>query len=439
MSESLTYHTVAELRALPTADLRQLWELVPTDRQRVYRTAYEREVRQAGAEGSDAKERQVALALLKRYHEAALVPVGARWARTPGRVQTAARIGTALDAPEAAAPVSQPSLKRLVPLLAAALIMIALFALRGGDRTEPALTPTFSRSLTPTPLALEAQDEVIEGGEGGRAALYPINVQVTLPDSPVPRVWVVQRRAVRASEWRYDPNPDTASYLSGMTVRPVIGIPWSEENAAWFAALDAGGEFRVQMNTGAILTYAFEAKTEVRRSDTGIFRQITPGLALLLLGETDADGLPTATRTLITAAYEPEQELTRAGELTSGLSLPTPVPLPTLSQTPSPTPHPFAGLDVQLIHVRYGNGQIITEFRLYNGANEPLTITPDHIWIAFSYVETSAGPHQPAEGLPSLVLMPDQVANLTLIWLWQGEPYGDLGVGTWRYALHFGT
>ena len=68
-------------------------------------------------------------------------------------------------------------------------------------------------------------------------------------------------------------------------------------------------EFRLQMNTGAILTFTFEDKREVRRSDTGIFRQVNPGLVLLLLGETDDEGLPTGTRTLVTAVYPVEQEL----------------------------------------------------------------------------------------------------------------------------------
>jgi hypothetical protein len=31
---------------------------------------------------------------------------------------------------------------------------------------------------------------------------------------------VVQRRAVRAAEWNYDLNPDIASFLNGMSVRP---------------------------------------------------------------------------------------------------------------------------------------------------------------------------------------------------------------------------
>ncbi|MBZ0292590.1 MAG: hypothetical protein K8L99_08470, partial [Anaerolineae bacterium] len=81
-----------------------------------------------------------------------------------------------------------------------------------------------------------------------------------------------------------------------------------------------GAVFNLTMNTGAILRYEFAAKTEVRRSDTRIFRQVGPGLVLLLIGETDDDGLPTATRTLVTATYPPEQELSRGGELV-GLNL----------------------------------------------------------------------------------------------------------------------
>jgi len=151
--------------------------------------------------------------------------------------------------------------------------------------------------MTPTPLALEDQDEIIEGGDPGREVAYPVSLQIVSGDA-APRVWVVQRRRVSASEWNYDPNPDTASFVNGMSVRPVIGIPWSEENAALFEALGEGAQFTLTMNTGAVLRYEFGDLRQVRRSETSSFRQVSPGLALVLIGETDADGLPTATRTL---------------------------------------------------------------------------------------------------------------------------------------------
>jgi hypothetical protein len=324
--EILRYQTTDELKQLSLSELHALWELVPTDRQRAYKAAYEREVRTAGAVGSDELERQVAAELLKRYDDTALVPIGSRWARTPGRVQEAAKQNVVLDAPEdevkPASGKPSPKIALAVGLAAILFFGFMLTRLMGGRSSanaevtpEVSPTPTPLVSPTPTPLALEAQDDVIQGGDGGREVAYPVNLQVILPDGDAPRVWVVQRRRVQASEWRFDLNPDTASFVNGMSVRPVIGIPWSEENAAFFDDIGAGTTFLLTMNTGAVLRFEFDDRREVRRSETSIFRQVSPGLVLLLIGETDADGLPTATRTLVTATYPPEQELSRDGQI----------------------------------------------------------------------------------------------------------------------------
>jgi len=321
--DTLSYEPIEHLRKLSLNELQALWELVPTDRQRAYKAAYDREVRSAGAVGSDALERQVAAELLKRYDEAALVPVGARWARTPGRVQAAASQNVALDAPEdeLKPASSKPSTKvvLVLGLLTLAGMGFLVTHLAGGGQSSmvtatprASLTPTPRVSPTPTPLALEDQDAVIQGGDSAREAAYPVSLQITA-DEAAPRVWVVQRRKVQASEWNFDPNPDTASFVSGMSVRPVIGIPWSEENAAFFSQIEAGTSFLLTMNTGAELRFVFDDKRQVRRSETSIFRQISPGLALLLIGERDSEGNPTAARTIVTAIYPPEQELSRDG------------------------------------------------------------------------------------------------------------------------------
>ena len=66
--------------------------------------------------------------------------------------------------------------------------MIVLLALRGGNSggvettPEADVTATLPGGITPTPLALEAQDEVIQGGDTSRAPFYPINLQITVPD-----------------------------------------------------------------------------------------------------------------------------------------------------------------------------------------------------------------------------------------------------------------
>jgi len=158
---------------------------------------------------------------------------------------------------------------------------------------------------------------------------------------------------------------------------------------------------------------------------------------LLLMGETDADGLPTATRTLVTAAYPPEQELSRSGELIGLPNIPpveiTPLPRPTLV----PTPIPFIGLDVQIVRVTTTAGQVTTRLRIYNGGAESVPIAPNGVWLALGYAENPPGPRLPAEGLTPFDLMPGQAADITLIWPWAGETYASLGVGEWRYAVQF--
>lgn len=446
--ETLNYHTIAELRTLSLRELQALWELVPTDRQRAYKAAYEREVRTAGAIGSDQLERRVAAELLQRYDATALIPIGSRWARTPTRVQDAAKQNVILDAPEDDAKTAsgKPSCKLVLGLGLAALLFVGMmFSRLSGGRSDAVidstptvtLTPSPAISPTPTPLALESQDDVIRGSDGGREVAYPVSLQVIPPDGSAPRLWVVQRRRVQASEWRYDDNPDTASFVSGMSVRPVIGIPWSEDNAAYFQSISDGTRFQLTMNTGAILTYTFEDKREVRRSETNIFRQVSPGLALVLIGEADEEGFPTATRTLITAAYPPEQELGRTGELI-GMVEPTVVALTLEVQaSATPEPIPFHGLDVQIISVTTQTGQLTTRFRLYNGGSSPISITPDDIWLALGYVENPAGPRMPAEGMAAFGLLPGQASDLWLVWQWDGEPFGELGIGLWRLILQF--
>jgi hypothetical protein len=441
MSETLRYHSVAELRVLSLDELRALWELVPAERQRSYIAAYDRELKGAHAEGSDERDRRVALALLKRYEVAGLVPIGMRWARAPKRVQDAARLGELLKEPlvPIAATQAKPSRKLLALVSAMIVGMVALLVVRGvgtGDSETVTATATLPRGMTATPLALEAQDDIIESGDNSRTAMYPINLQMSLPTQTLPRVWVVQRRAVGASEWNYDPNPDTASFLNGMSVRPVIGIPWSEDNSAWFDQISSGAEFRLQMNTGAVMTFVFEEKRTIRRSDTDVFRQISPGLVLLLIGELDDGGMPTGTRSLIAGRYFVEQELGRFGELLGSLSVATSLPTVTPPTTVS-APGYLTGLDVQIISVTSQVGRITLQMRLYNNGAEPLTIEATNIWLALGYVESPVGPRIPAETLPMFNLLVGQAADIELVWNWSGEPFGTFGVGEWAFALRF--
>lgn len=448
-TETLTYRPLEELQTLSLEELRALWDLVPTDRQRAYKAAYEKEVQAVGASGSDQLEAQVNRELARRYAEAALVPAGTRWARTPTRVQQAATQNEALYPVEASGEAAKPNVKWLMALMLAGVVFAMVFITgRNGQRNagdlETAHTATHTLtpavSPTPTPLALEAQDEVIEGGDRTRAVAYPVNLQVAPgPDQPEqpPRIWVVQRRVVNTSEWLYDENPDTASFINGLAVRPVIGIPWSEENARWFDRVGAGTTFSLTMNTGAILRYVFVDKTEVRRSDTEIFRQIQPGLVLLLLGETDENGLPTGTRTMITAYYPPEQELSREGAIIE-LGLPTALPPLTdpieLIEPPAEEER-FVKTHVDLVWATYRENQITTKVRIYNGSDQLMPISTTDLYLTLGYHPQPVGPRISPSGLMPFDLQPAQAADVTLEWPWAGEPYAMLSVTGFAFAL----
>jgi hypothetical protein len=324
------------------------------------------------------------------------------------------------------------------------LLFVILMA-SGGDDAEPTseaanpyASPTLRYTVTPTPIALEEQDTIIKDGDrdSSRTLSYPVGLQIYPSGEQQPRVFVVQRRAVEYSEWEYDPNPDTASYLLGMSVRRVVGIPWSEENEDLFARLNEGAVFHLVLNTGAIIEYRFERKTEVRRSDTAAFRQISPGLVLVLIGELDSDGAPTATRLLVVGRYEAEQELTREGFLSTDIERDTPIATPT-PIIPTATPLPARDLlYVELVSVGASpDGYLVTSLRLYNGQFEPVTLYPDDIQIAFGSQPNPPGPWIPAAGFDKLVILAGQAMDLTLIWHWIDEPYANLDVGLYRFAI----
>jgi hypothetical protein len=452
MSEHLMYRTIEELRALSLDELRALWELVPTDRQHHYQAVYQREVRTNGAAGSDALEQQVVTALIQRYEDGALVPIGARWAKTPARIQQAVREGASLTPPEAE--LTPPPTNKLQVFLifgGAALFLVFLALLlisrRGGDDPDPTrvaedispyATPTLRYTPSPTPIALEEQDVIIRDGVRDRAPAYPVNLQILPAGQTQPRVFVVQRRKVELSEWQYDPNPDTASFIQALSVRPVIGIPWSPQNEALFESLGPGATFSIRLNTGAVQRFEFASKTQVSRSDTSAFRQVEPGLVLVLIGERDDRGAPTATRLLVLATYPPEQELSRGDVLAAGI-----VDLPVIPVTPTPpmptaTPIPARDLlHVEVISVETVEGKVIIRLRTYNGQSKPVDIRPEDISIAFGYEAQPPGPWTSADGLEPFTLLPGQAVDLTLYWPWAGEPYALLRVGVYRHAVQF--
>ncbi len=450
--EEVQYRPLDAWQALELPELEEAYALVPTQRQQYYREVLEREAGKVNAV-TDAEELQVVQALLARFEQDALVPVGARWAKPPQRVKTAAMQGEALNSPEEEYLPKGSGIPNPMLLIAAGgglflCLLLVLFMARHGGNADPTLqafnpyaSPTLRYTVTPTPIALEEQDTIIKDGDrdSSRTLAYPVGLQIYPPGERQPRVFVVQRRTVEYSEWEYDPNPDTASYLLGMSVRRVVGIPWSEENEDLFDRLSEGAVFHLILNTGAVIEYTFERQTEVRRSDTAAFRQIAPGLVLVLIGELDDEGAPTATRLLVVGRYEAEQELTREGFLSTDIEQDVPLATP-IPVFPTATPQPARDLlYVELVSVGTSpDGYIVTKMRLYNGQYEPVTLYPDDIQIAFGHQPNPPGPWIPASNLENMTILPGQAADLTITWAWEGRmPYAVLQVLSYKFGLGF--
>ena len=436
-NDVFTYHAVEALHALSLAEIESLWELVPTERQRLYRAAYDRTRRDEGASGSDTLEETMITQLLARYAEKGLVPVGAYWVPTPPQLQEAGKSDTEwspVPAQTVASIKPSPLLLGGGALSVVLLLFLLLHGISSGGSASPVKgtvtstpTATLARTYTPTPLALDAQDSIIRGGSvsSSTSAIYPVNLRVSLPDSTQPRLFVVQRRIVTTTEWNFDDNPDVASYLVGLVVHPVLGIPWSDANAELFKQAVSGSVFTLQMNTGAVQRFICTGQRQIGRGDTSYFAQDRPGLTLVLMGDQTSDPqAATDQRLLLLADYSPVAD-------ESLVTL-----LPTVAvPTPTVTPTPVQRVDVQIVNITTQPGRLLVRLRMFNGQTMPLLLDEQSVWLTYGYAEQPVGPHI-AAAIQPISVAPAQAADVTLTFAWKGEPFAMLNVlGQYQYSL----
>lgn len=434
-AEQFTYHTLDGLQILSLAEVEALWELVPTERQRLYKAIYDRTRRDEGASGSDTLETQMVAQLLTRYADKGLVPVGSYWVPVPPQIQDAAKTDTPLERDDLP---TVSTTKLPMPLLLAAIgcaLLIGFLLLRGMTSGHAApsgtkmltATATLVRTYTPTPFALDAQDAIIQGGTGNSSAnaVYPVNLRIVHGSEEQPRIFVVQRRIVQTAEWQFTDNPDVASYIAGLTVKPVIGIPWSDANGALFQSVGPGDMFLVQMNTGAARRFTFSERRTVNRGDTSLFQQDAPGLVLVLFGQRDPDTNDTpADRLVLLADYIPSDTDI------ANIALPTTIP-----STATLTPTPVERVDVQIVSLTTQPDTLTVRLRLFNGRYEPLTLDASTMWLSYGYAERPVGPHIAAQ-LEPITLAPGQAADVSVVFAWRGEPFAMLSVlGEYLYAV----
>lgn len=315
------YMGTADLPSCSLTDLEHLWDAVPTEHQEQIKRRYHQTLHTKGIR-DDAGELRLIEDYLHRFEQEGLIPAGERWLRLSASAREALRSDTTDWQTRDDGEIAPRSRLLVIGAVVFAVILVGLLVMRLGGSDEGstalvmAVTSTASPSPTPTniptatPLALVDTDRFV--GESDRRSnrdFYPVVFRIVPPDETPPRVFVVQERLVGTTEWRYEANPDVASWVGGMLVHPVIGIPYSDTNRHLFESLETGTTLVLRMNTGAELRFGYEELVQVAREDTSIFSQLTPGIAVLLIGQTGEDGLPTAARHMVLGHYLPAQEL----------------------------------------------------------------------------------------------------------------------------------
>ncbi len=331
------YYSMNELMAMSDAELNELWESVPTERQAFYERAYDEAMSSLG-QGDIPDEAAVSLTeQMINYYNSGQVPIvtGNRWVQVPGWIREAVEAGKDFDeatAKPGGAADDEEGLPMPVRIgagvgIVALICLIAFLVFRSisgddgvviaddGEAIPPrratqtadavleltalvAQTPT----VTETPLALENIGSIV--GAGDFEDYYPILLEVQ-PQGISSRVYVVQQKPIDVAEWSYDErNPDVASWISGLLIKPVLGIPYTPDNQSLMEKVAPGDELLLHMSTGNILTFVVESIDRVIQQDTTIFQQSEPGIAIVLLGETGAND-----RLVISGNYPIDQEL----------------------------------------------------------------------------------------------------------------------------------
>ncbi len=315
------YHSPDELSQLSDETLTALYDSIPGEAADMLRRRYRSILKDKGVTG-DAQELSLIGQYQDRYKYEGLVPVAKGWVKvSPSKRQAFIEEtdeGGEDDETRETPPSGLPRPVLISLFIIGAFVLIFLIGRVTSRANRPsvaALTPTatftptqtrtpvFTPTPTATPLALLESDRFINSEEAANRRFYPVLLQVTAPGMDLPRVFVVQQRVIDTSEWPFETNPDVVSWISGMLIRPVIGVPFSEANRDLFASLAPNTRFKLRMNTGQELDFVYRESHQVGREDTRLFQQTEPGLVFVLIGETDEFSMPTASRQVVIADY----------------------------------------------------------------------------------------------------------------------------------------
>ncbi|MGI8586450.1 MAG: hypothetical protein ACR2M0_02000 [Chloroflexia bacterium] len=89
--------------------------------------------------------------------------------------------------------------------------------------------------------------------------------------------------------WSFSKDPSVASWAGGTNVNYILGIAYSPENAALFAASRPADTITLTGADGTVYTYVVDQVGRVSSSDVGKLAQDHPAITVLLLGDPAGD------------------------------------------------------------------------------------------------------------------------------------------------------
>jgi len=304
-----------------------------------------------------------------------------------------------------------------------ALICIAvgilLYARSQGQSPTARATPTFAAGET-APLILSAL-----GGAIPLTQTAPSDIEIkghkfqVIPVEVAKGTWPYQREALRG---------DKAAWVFGTLINYVIGLDANPDNTSLLQSLNETDSINMVTLSGRMVVFRYSGRQWVTVDKTDVFRQLRPGLTLVLLGEKGDQ------RLVVSASYIAENE-------------PTP---PSSASAKIGTTVDVSGAQVKALNSRLvknvpglpaGNAYYQVDFSVTAAGSNPLDaslfqmelIDSSGTRYALSIPASQAGSYGPPGGqlLPGTTLtatagfiVPDALPGANVIWTFSPEAGG---------------
>jgi hypothetical protein len=159
-------------------------------------------------------------------------------------------------------------------------------------------------SSSPTPSGTSVPGPIITGLGGSVPLSLTTPSAIELKDKEFEVIPV----EVTKGTWPYQRgNPDKAVWVFGSLVNYVIGLEANSDNTTLLQSLTEADAIKLTTLGGKTLSFRYSGRQWVTVDKTDVFRQLRPGLTLVLLGEKGDQ------RLVVSATYTAEGESTPSG------------------------------------------------------------------------------------------------------------------------------